>query len=299
VRKWSKRGSRFEVSTVGRDPALALIKGNPYGTVTGPGLIIPSVPAATNIPTNRYLFLLSMWQFNDGDIGRLVGIRQYLTLGALVPNSAGEDSPYDYIVEQPVVTPSWHLSDATVSWHLRRLSKQPNYTSSPFNGPNYCFRQSLSPALLFENDFSEASGYVPPFGGAPPGNILVPDLGAFQDLRFPWQSDQAWDRLDVEIEGPCMVGLFASVQQSTPASRPTLVLPTPYVPGGLPPEEIFLQNFPQAVYRRIAGSLIFEHPSYYEEVGNAEPWIYPVNRRNAEAGNGGDYHPAWVNKRET
>jgi hypothetical protein len=297
MRRSQQRGSRFEVSTQGRDPALALIKGNPYGTVTGPGLIIPATPPATNTSSNRYLFLLAQWQVNVGELVRLVGIRQYLTLGALVPQVEFEETVYNYVAELPITSATWHLADANVSWHLRRVDLQPNLNQSPFNKPNYMFRQPVTPALMFENDFTQAGGYKPPFGGRPPGNTLVSDLGSFQDIRFPWQSNQAWDQLDVEVRGPCMVALFASVQQSTPGTRPTLSLPEGYIAGGLPPEEVFLQNFPSAVYYRIAGSLIFERPGFYADESNVEPWHYPINRLRAEEGCDTDYHPAWVSKR--
>ena len=293
MRKWSKRGSRFEVSTYGRDPALALIKGNPYGTVTGPGLIIPATPPSVNVASNRYLFMLAQWSFNVGEYARLVGMRQYLTLGALVPvTSDNPDDSYNYIVEQPVVTPTWHPSDATVSWHLRRTDIQPNVNIGAFNKPNYCYRQSDNPALLYENDFTQPNGYEPPFGGEPPGNIMVPDLGAFQDIRFPW-SERQWESLGVEIEGPCRVALYASVQQTSPNMRPVLPAPTvPFYGGGLVPEEQFLLNYPQAVLYRIAGSLIFERQPMLRERGNIAPWNYPVNRRVATGDtNDTDYHP--------
>jgi hypothetical protein len=58
------------------------------------------------------------------------------------------------------------------------------------------------------------------------------------------------------------------------------------------PEEQFLLNYPQAVYYRIAASLIFERQPMLRERGNIAPWNYPVNRRVATGDtNDTDYHP--------
>ena len=257
-KRWPfQRGSRFETSTAGFDPALALVQGNPYGTPTGPGLIIPQA-AGTSYLT-RYLFLLATYTFNPGEIARIRGMRQLLTIAAFPATGSG-NAGYLYPLELPVTTPTWHFSDANVSWHLRRMDPQPNVSSNAYNGPNLAYRMSSSPALLFERAQAESGGYLPPYGGRPPGNICVPDLGAFQDIRFPWKSDRAWDRLDVEIEGPGTFALFASVQQTNPNSRAVLTLPGS-LPGGttsaFPPEELFIQNFPQSWYYRIGRSLIF------------------------------------------
>lgn len=278
-----KRGTRWETSTAGRDPALALIQGNPYGTATGPGLIVPATPPTVNTYRNRYLFMLAAWQFNAGEISRIVGMRQYVTIGAQV--DAGLTNPlldYQYPLELPITTPMWHFSDANISWHLRRVDPSPNANMSVFNRPNLRFRLTESPALLFEKSPAEVGGYVPPYGGRPPGNVVVTDLGAFQDIRFKWDDDHAWESIDAEIEGPCMVALFASVQQTSPGTRPTLRLPVPFLGGSLPPEEAFLQDFPNAVYYRIAGSLIFEQENLFEE-DDEQPWCSPLGGGDSES----------------
>lgn len=269
-----KRGTRQEVSTAGFDPALALIYGNPYGAPTGPGLIIPRVVPASG---QRYLFLLASFALDIEEIVRLVGIRQYLSIAAFPATGSGATG-YDYVLEQPVTSPMWHFSDANVSWHLRRYSEQPTLNNNPFNQQNLTYRTSNSPTLLYQNAPSQPGGYTAPAGGRPPGTVLVPDLGAFQDLRFPWQQDKAGDRtLDHEVRGPGTYGLFASVQQTNPTTRPVLTLPGT-LPGGttsaFPPEELFIQNFPLSWYYRIAGSLIFETTPYFQD--NDRPtWCSP------------------------
>jgi hypothetical protein len=109
-------------------------------------------------------------------------------------------------------------------------------------------------------------GYAPPYAGRPPGTVLIPEFGNFHDLRFPWKDDHAWESLDIEVEGPCAIELYASVQQTNPSTRPILDLTS--LGGcccGLPPEEQFIQTFTNAVYTRIAGSLIFEEANFVPE----------------------------------
>lgn len=260
------RGSRHEVSTASRDPSLQLVKGDPYGTLTFMGLPVPPTPPTT--ASNRYLFLLASAQFNMNHVARLVGIRQFVTIGALVPN---DEQGTIYPIERPIVTPNWHFSDANISWHLRRYELQPNANFSEFNRSGTSFKNSSTPSLLFVKSPLEVGGYVPPL---PPGNVVVPDLGNFHDIRFPWEDDHAWDSLDIEIEGPCTIGLFASVQQTVPATRATLALPSP-LPGGidcLDPEDAFILNFPLSVYKRVAGALIFEDVPFLEDLSNPQPW---------------------------
>lgn len=276
--KWPSgaRGTRQEVSTAGYDPALGLIYGNPNQSPTGPGLIVPqTVPASGD----RYLFVLAAFQLNAGEIARIVGIRQYLSIAAFPFTSGGDAGPafdYRYVLEQPVTSPMWHFSDANVSWHLRRYTSQPQPRFNPNNQQNVAYKTSIQPALLYVSP--PKLGYSAPAGGRPPGTVLVPDLGSFQDIRFPWQNDKAWDRtLDVEVEGPATFAFYASVAQTNPDTRPVMTLPGT-LPGGTStafvPEELFIQNFPTSYYYRIAGSLIYETPSFYED-DDRPTWCRP------------------------
>lgn len=265
-RREPRRGTRYEVSTNTRDPSLQLVFGDPYGTLTQLGISVPSaIPTFyTKTPwANRYLFLLASARFTYGQIGRVVGMRQRVDIGQIAHNT---EPPSNIPVYTSQVTPDWHFTDGNISWHLRRVPLEQVYTANAFNGPELMFRRSDTPALLFENAPAQPGGYAPPDGGQPPGNVVIPEFGNFHDFRFPWLDDHAWESLDIEVRGPCAIQLFASVKQTNPATRPT--------PGTawtsaqlavLPPEEAFLQAFPNAVYTRIAGSLIFEQESMYPE----------------------------------
>jgi hypothetical protein len=299
-RRWpNARGTRQEVSTAGFDPALALIYGNPNNTPTGPGLIIPqTVPPSGQ----RYLFLLASFQLNAGEMARLIGIRQYLSIATLQINTF--DNPednYSYPLELPVTSPMWHFTDANVSWHLRRYTSSPQWRWNANNKQNLTYKNSNSPTLLYVRAPGQFGGYIPPANGRPPGTVVVPDLGSFQDLRFPWQMDKAGDRtLDVELQGPATFGFFASVLQTNPDTRPTLTLPGT-LPGGttsaFPPEELFIQNFPTSYYYRIAGSLIFETPAFFEDddrptwCSPGESVPVPITQLPPPARGGGGQHP--------
>lgn len=259
------RGTRFEVSTNTRDASLQLVFADPYGSLTQLGLAIPSaVPSFYSDPKNpkwmnRYLALLASQKFGPGEKFRLVGMRQRVLIGALAGLS--ESNP-GYPVYCPVTTPEWHFSDATISWHLRRVELSTIANRNLNNAAELNFRRADTAAILFENAPAQVGGYGPPFGGQPPGNVFLPDLGSFHDMRFPWMDDHAWDSMDAEGEGPCAIELYASIQQTNPDTRPVLSL------GGtpvnvLPPEEQFLQAFPSAIYTRIAGSLIFQTSSMH------------------------------------
>lgn len=232
------------------------------------GLPVPPAPPPTSSSNTRYMFQLARAQFNAGQVARLVGMRQYVTIGQGVEN--GEDSTV-YPIERPIVTPSWRFPDGNISWHLRRFELQPNTNANTHNRSGLSFRNSGTPALLYTRAPDEMGGYA---SVRPPGNVVIPDLGNFHDIRFPWLSDRAWDSLDIEIRGPCSIGLFCSVQQTDPDSRVTLALTTPPAGGFgcLNPEDAFLLNFPDTVYTRVAGSLIFEDVAMLRDLSDPQPW---------------------------
>jgi hypothetical protein len=138
-----------------------------------------------------------------------------------------------------------------------------------------------TPALIYSTSPAEVGGYAPP--GKVPGVPLIGQLGTFYDLRFGWRDDHAVSSLDTEIEGPCEIALYASIDQTDPGSRTTLVVPgsLPGGPNGLGPEDAFVANFPDAIYWRIAGSLIFEEDQMYGEAeGLKETWGDQTAPRN-------------------
>lgn len=260
----SGRGTRWEVSTSTNDYSLQTVFADPYGTINQMGLAIPSsIPTFNAAPlwANRYLVLLASAKFTYGEKFRLVGMRQRVLIGEILGAS---ESRTGFPVYMPQTTPEWHFSDGDISWHLRRVPLQQVYSANVNNAAALAFRVADTPALLFENAPSEGGGYAAPNGGQPPGNVLIPEFGTFHDVRFPWVDDHAWDSLDIEGEGPCAIQLYASIQQTNPSSRPKLstVIGTSLTTV-LPPEDQFVLAYPNAVYTRISGSLIFESPSMH------------------------------------
>jgi hypothetical protein len=286
------RGIRYEVSTSGFDPALQGVWSDPYSGVYNVGLIIPQVLPIVRDPQHRLLFILATIRLNAYRKVRLVGIRQLLTIAALIPRS-GEIPPPPYILEKQVVTPYWHFTDADVSWHVMRVPPGNNPKNNPKNSDGVAFRYATGSALLFEKNPNNQS-YQPPNGGRPLGSPVSPSLGNLHDIRFPWVDDHAQDSCDVEIEGPCDVVFYASVQQTNPLTRATIPtgLTFPFGTDNFPTEEAFIGNFAEqdpaipTIYWRIGGSLIFEDcsmipwPRGLIEDDRME-WIAPNKRRGA------------------
>lgn len=103
------------------------------------------------------------------------------------------------------------------------------------------------PALLYRQF---APFYAPP---QLPGDGIG-DLGTFYDLRFAWEHMHG--TLDYVVYGPCIIMYLASVKQTDPLLR--IPLPPPTYEGGVPPEELFLLNYPTAQLGHISGSIMCE-----------------------------------------
>lgn len=266
------RGSRFELATQGFDPALQLVGSDPFGAGNALGLRIPPLPSSK---TSRFLLMLAAVRIAAKRRIRLVGIRQYVSIGALVENTDPDIGSYP--LELQVENPNWHFTDGNISWSLMRVPPTALTTLGligpagvvSINGDNKAFRYSLSPAILFEtgvqnakNDFTSYT--PPPMMGQP----LCGDLGNFHDLRWPWRNAESQHQaMDIEIQGPCDIALYASVKQTDPGTRSTLLLPgsLPAGTNSLPNEDAFVVNFPTAQYWRVAGSLVFEEEQFFEE----------------------------------
>lgn len=265
LKRFPMRGTRTELSTAGLDPSLQNVSSDPHGGAYNVGLRIPPAPPAVSKPQNRFLYILSMMRVNANAKVRVVGMRQLVTIGQFVENDAGQRYPVEIEVESPF----WHFSDANITWYIQRVPPlnintagfdEASTTSTDSEGAQFAY--SVTPALLYQEI---ATAYVPPNGGAPYGVPLTPDLSGFHDLRFNWRSNNAWNNsLDIQVEGPCDIALFASVQQTNPETRPVLGVTDAQIPY-ISKEDAFTVNFPEAVYWRIAGSLIFEETQYIEE----------------------------------
>ena len=385
------RGTRHELSTVGFDENLQIVGSDPYGSPYWVGQRIPATPPPNG---SRYLFLLALARFGAHTKGRLVGMRQLVTIGqnipvfvstTIAPASNGQALPQavinvastagfppggtalvttssgvqvvsytgitptsitgaaggvgvmstgglvqvvvaNYPLELDVRSPFWKFVDGNISWHLRRVPPMyQNVTANLGNAESMQFLYGQTPALLFQQTPSDVGGYVPPYGGQPPGNILVPDLATFHDLRFHWKSDRAWESIDVEIEGPCDVALFASVKQTTVSgvsARTPLIIP-PGVPlGSLQREDAFISvpadpgnpqqqvgPAPNAVYWRVAGSLIFEEENFIRvplQLNESRMEESPLCRNNdggrgdggSDGDGGGDPNPSGSEDRQ-
>lgn len=267
------RGSRYEVSTTGFDPSRQAIGSDPDGSPYNVGIRLPGPPTTGGVPNGqRFMIMLAQARFGGNRKARLVGMRQLITIGALINSVPGPPpTGTNYPVEFQIKTPFWSFTDGNVSWHLRRVPIMNIQTNNTNNTDTAQFQYSRTPAIMFQTGFvagDVAAGYTAPFGGRIPGTSLTPELGNFPDIKGNWTSDTSWYSLDIEIEGPCDIALMASVKQTTPASRPVLVPPLPLFPGGssnITPEDGFLLNFPTAQYFRIAGALAFEEEQFVAE----------------------------------
>lgn len=278
---------RIEIVSSGVDEFLQTIGSDPYGGTSWPGLRVPrtatallsNVSVATPATKLRYLFMLASFTIPEGARARIVSLRTSWTLGAVQGEPAAPR-----LVEQIVTNPFFRLADGGVSFHLHQSAPTANHWSGNAQGvitnltpppvtlpdmPNLVFRNSRMPAMLFETiSYAAATAfyptgvtaYVPPNGGLPWGDTIATGYGTFQDLRMQYAAGNDWGNVDIPVEGPATVQLFASVRQSLGTSAPgrTVLAPpsTPLnFPAGLSPEEQFLLNFPSAIIWRVAGTL--------------------------------------------
>ena len=167
----------------------------------------------------------------------------------------------------------WRFQDGSVSWHLMKIGPTGFGISKASDAQSLNYRFTTTSALLYggvptfpatdvnprgrPDFYTTITGYTPPNAGVPYGAPLDAQLGAFTDLRFPWNSNQAWNALDIPVVGPCYIALFASVKQTNPSSRGVLS-PAPTDLGALTPESRFLLAYPNTIYWRVGGSLILE-----------------------------------------
>lgn len=258
-----KDGRRiFEVSTTGVDENLQGLGSDPFGGMSSMGLRVPTLPTAD--VSGRYLAMLCAFSMGERATGRILGYRQFVSIGV----KQSGDPPF--IVEMEVESPNWRFQDGNISWHLQQLGP-PNNQGFPPNdrGPvdlrNFKFRFGMTPAFLYQTAtvsgqfYVDLTAYTPPNAGKPWGRPLR--NGAWPtvlDLRGNWRDDHAWVALDMPVEGPDTIVMFASVRQTDSDARPVAALPTPFYPEGMAKEDVFLLNFPGAIYWRVGASLIVE-----------------------------------------
>jgi hypothetical protein len=259
TRLWS---GRHEIVPASLDPFVALLGSDPYGAPVGTGLLVPSTPTSTFVPTGaspsqyRYLFLLAREQFNSGEQGvRLTGIRQYAELTATVPDLG--------TFKKEITSPLWHPPDGSISWHVMVIPKTTMVTRNVQNADSLVFRDAYGPALLY-NTFAgpqfAPTAYTPPNGARPWGKPLASvSLGNMHDLRYRWRTGYLEQMLDIPLPLPCDVAFFASVRQNDPSTNPAASSLTANQFAALGPEDQFLTAYnAYAQYGRIAGSLVFD-----------------------------------------
>jgi hypothetical protein len=242
------RPDTFEMASAGFDPNLQLIGGDPWGDPSWAGLVVPTGPG-TETPNfkRRYLFLLAWMRLDNARRGKVVGVRTSVRLGA---NVAGTVEGLPYPVEHEIVDPFWKSTTGNVCFFLRRIpSPGQHLVFNTLDGPSLNFRYANTPALLYES----LAPYVPPGNGVPPGVDISPGLGSWQDGRFgPWRSEDALGSTDIAVQGPCDIGLFASVFQMPIQKN------VPESAAGLDPDDAFLANHPTAQFKRVAGSFFWK-----------------------------------------
>ena len=277
----------IELTAVGFDEQLQITQGaDPYQNMTALGLRIPSLdqfdlaanttPPTTSGATLRYLFLLATFSVPDREFARILGYRQYATIGLISTVGGPIAGGPNYVAELPIRTPSWHFPDGNISWHLQRLGAQPNIQLFPNpNAPANQIAQSAQyrfgngPAFLYETinlggntSYVNLSHYTPPNQGRPWGKSLRAGMQTFPDMRSGQNYGQYVPLGDL-VQGPDTIAFFASVWQTNPSTRPFLKIPgtagpTTALTGGYTDEDAFVVNFPAALYWRVGGSLLVD-----------------------------------------
>lgn len=235
-------GTLVEFSATGPDPLRQLWGPVSLGPVDGSGLGINVSQLPRTDGSGKLLWnpvVLAVATVPYGMRMLLRGFRQYLSIGAIFVGTPTEliPDPQPYLVEFPVVTPSWSFQDGGIRWHISHM---------PGSG--------------------SASGVIArPAVEDPRGTLPVVGLGTFYDLRAPWKEMNA--TYNAVFTGRDTVILWAEVLQTDPATRPLLQAPTgtdsACFGSCLPPEDRFVGCSADAsspsVYWRIAGSLIVQY----------------------------------------
>lgn len=224
-------------------------------------IFIPEAPTGRNA---RYLVRLAAIAVESYQKIRINGIRQAIGIGCMLRGTNGDDEPIQYPLEMDQISPFWRFTDGNVAWGLRVLPgppathgpRQRGVGVGPGEGTDYasgtdsCRLVNINPTLN-----APANGYFP---GKPAGS-----LGLFRDLRYFWRAQGGIYSIDYEVEGPCIVGLYASIKQTDPETRQSLIslVPNDYIPPT--PEDAFVldlerRQLPPARYRHISGAIIAE-----------------------------------------
>jgi len=247
----------IQVASAGYNQELAFTGSSPFGSPIdsfSTFLDVPPRPTVPNLLTGdsgRYLFRLCGWSIPVGHAARLIAVGEYTEIGY---TQIDPDTAARYPVRRPVTTPGWSFVDGNVSRAITCLAPVQNPSILPFSAvPSTSQNISgLTPALIFQ---APLVPYTPPAGGRFPGSPL-PGLGLWRDGRFRWSFSSS--PMDYAVEGPCDLVYWASVRQTSTATRTVIDLPPGADLGALVEEDRFVRQFPEALYSRIGGFLVLE-----------------------------------------
>jgi len=259
-----------EIVSAGPNAEFDFITSDPYGTTAYTGLVVPATPSSA-IGNARYLFMLARASFNAGEQSsdnrgvRLTGIRQYAEIVARIPAGTGplaegQGPPAGSTVtfRREIWQPLWHPLDGDISWHVMIVGRSNQRDlRNPLNADGQAYQDSASPALLYQT----LAPYAPPNGGRPWGTPVTSSLGNIHELRYRWRDRDSQRVLDIPINPPCDVALFASVRQNNPATNPVFTDESTVTPQfrALSPEDQFTVAYSAyAQYGSIAGALVFD-----------------------------------------
>lgn len=232
-----------------------------------------TVPDFLPINGSRFLFLLCVASVAPGEVARLRRFRLTATIAQVAQVSITPEPPADpdawrYTVAREVVSPFWSFSDGNITYYLRVWGPNRSYPAGPALAQPSVQRAlyATTPALLAMQYDPAVRLYVPPNGGLPPGGPLA-GLDRISDQLGVWQDAQ---HADFAVVGPAQVGIFASVKQTDPETRP--YLPTGQYPiaafsQGLRPEDEFLLSWGEyptnrVRYQGVAAAMELEHEDF-------------------------------------
>lgn len=239
-----------ELSTMGWSTDLLGVGAGPTPLdVYESAILLPPKPS---LPDNRYFVRLLATQVAAGEYVRPLGFRQMLTIGDLIDGWA---------VEADVVSPLWKFPDGNVSWHIGWIKGIPGQVF-PGDPPGVTVMSTSrdlygeTPALLYTgtDDGQFGRPYTAP--AFPVGYESFGNYATIRDMRAPWNAQGTREDFGPVWAGPGYMFLWATVKQTDPQTRAPF--PATIDCCGIRPEDLFCKNVPTAVYRHIAGALIFE-----------------------------------------
>lgn len=249
---------RVIVSSLGNDPGVAFVGSSPTrGDTNYTGLVLP--PEPTTSQATRVLVQCCAMGVPHNAVAYVRSMRQLLSVGWEREVGQGLFVPFELLL--PSHMPLFRFTDGNVSWHLQKTGPGIPPRSATAGQPPSWSRtlQSIGPAILYDTlpPSLGGPGYTPLNGGMPPGNPL---LGTIHDVRYPWNVPAgSWPELNIKVEGPGTIALYASVHQTNPAERlqPIVDAPLPVTTTDVL-SQIVVEGIQNARYWRVGGELVVD-----------------------------------------